>query len=65
MLGDIKTNTSRYVDILEQLIHDMLPPRNIPIAANEAIKKKFENILNNHRLDNIEVTNEEGARSER
>lgn len=38
----------------------MMPARNMPVPPNEIIKKKFENILNNHRKDNIDATHEEG-----
>ena len=64
MVAEFRTNTSRYVDILGELIHQMLPERNTPIPENELLKRKFENILNSHRMDNIDITNEEENRFE-
>lgn len=53
MVNDFRNNTSRYVNIFTEIIHEMLPSRNIPVKPEEEIRKRFENILLNQRLDNI------------
>lgn len=63
MVNEFRSNTSRYVDLFTEIIQDMLPGRNTPIKAEEEIRRKFENILTNQRLDNIE-NNDEVVRDE-
>lgn len=59
MVNEMRTNTSVYVNYFTEVIFESLPLRNIPVKPEEAIKRKFENILNNHRFDNIEVSAED------
>lgn len=63
MVNEFRTNTSRYVDLFTELIQEMMPRRNTLVRPEDEIRKRFEDILNLQRQDNME-NNEEVIRAE-
>lgn len=59
MVADMKNNTSTYINYFTEVIFQHLPARNVPVKPEDLIKRKFENILNNHRFENIDIAAEE------